>query len=451
MSSFNGPLGVCAENRRYFTDDSERAIYLTGSHTWVSLKDLGKSDPPAPFDYDAYLDLLQDHNHNFMRMWTWELAQYSYDGEETYSAPHPWLRCGPGTALDGKPKFDLTKFDDAYFGRLRQRVCAAGERGIYVSVMLFEGHGLHASLEPWCRDGHPFCRENNVNGIDGDLEDSGRVLDCHTLKMEAVTATQEAYVEKVIDTVNDLDNVLYEITNESGAYSTQWQYHLIDFIHAREREKPKRHPVGMTFQFAGNGPGSNRILFESPADWVSPNPEGGYRDDPPDAEGAKVILSDTDHLWGLGCISGWVWKSFTRGMNPILMDPIQPFPGIGEHPNWGLINDPDHPLWEPIRRQMGDTRRFAERIDLVRMVPRGDLASSGYCLANPGVEYLVYLPEGGAANVDLSSASGFLDLEWFDVESGETAEVGRASGGGRREFESPVEGEVVLYLGACGD
>jgi hypothetical protein len=43
---------------------------------------------------------------------------------------------GPGKALDGKPKFDLTKLDAAYFERLRSRVQAAGERGIYVSIML---------------------------------------------------------------------------------------------------------------------------------------------------------------------------------------------------------------------------------------------------------------------------------------------------------------------------
>jgi len=27
------------------------------------------------------------------------------------------------------------------------------------------------------------------------------------------------------DTVNDLDNVLYEISNESGPQSAEWQYH----------------------------------------------------------------------------------------------------------------------------------------------------------------------------------------------------------------------------------
>jgi hypothetical protein len=37
-----------------------------------------------------------------------------------------------------------------------------------------------------------------------------------TLNIPAVTALQEAYIRKVIDSVNDLDNVLYEVTNESN-------------------------------------------------------------------------------------------------------------------------------------------------------------------------------------------------------------------------------------------
>ena len=152
---------------------------------------------------------------------------------------------------------------------------AAGERGIYVSVMLFEGHGLHASDTPWCWDGHPLNVRNNVNGIDGDPDGDGRGIETQTLQIPAVTAVQEAYVRKVVDTVNDLDNVLYEIVNESGAYSTDWQYHLVRLIHDCEKGKPQQHPVGMTFQWAGRRRGKNQTLFDSPADWVSPNPDGG--------------------------------------------------------------------------------------------------------------------------------------------------------------------------------
>src|SRR5262245_21625644 len=61
-----GPLSVCPTNRRYFTDGSGKAVYLTGSHTWANFAtDQGNSDPPAAFDFDAYLDFLAAHHHNF--------------------------------------------------------------------------------------------------------------------------------------------------------------------------------------------------------------------------------------------------------------------------------------------------------------------------------------------------------------------------------------------------
>ena len=60
------------------------------------------------------------------------------------------------------------------------------------------------------------------------------------------------------------------------------------------------------------------------AEWISPGEEKGvsYRDDPPATDGRKMILTDKDHLWGVGGDAGWVWKSFLRGMNPIYMNPF---------------------------------------------------------------------------------------------------------------------------------
>lgn len=63
--------------------------------------------------------------------------------------------------------------------------------------------------------------QNNINGINGDANGDGRGTNVHTLSDPAVTRLQEAYVRHVIDAVGDLDNVLYEISNESGAYSTE--------------------------------------------------------------------------------------------------------------------------------------------------------------------------------------------------------------------------------------
>jgi hypothetical protein len=79
--------------------------------------------------------------------------------------PQPWRRIGPGTAKDGRPKFDLSLFDPAYFNRLRERVLAAGRAGIYASVMLFEGFSLHLTATPDNIEGHPFHAANNVNDM----------------------------------------------------------------------------------------------------------------------------------------------------------------------------------------------------------------------------------------------------------------------------------------------
>ncbi len=428
-----GPLRACPENPRCFADATGEAVLLVGSHTWSNLKDGSYAGDLTPFDYQSYLDELERLGHNFIRLWTWELARYSYDeGEVLESAPFPWLRTGPDDALDGKPKFDLDRFDDAYFRRLRERVEMARDRGVWVSIMLFEGHGVQRSRPPWCWDGHPFNRANNVNGIDGNPDGDERGTEIHQLAVPEILAIQEAYVRKVIDTVNDLDNVLYEIVNEAGPYSTEWQYRMIDLIHEYERAKPLQHPVGMTFQYAGGG---NSTLFESPADWVSPNPEGGYRDDPPAATGEKVILTDTDHLWGIGGNHVWVWKSVTRGLNPLFMDP------------WDAANMPPpmDPKWDPIRRNLGHARAMTSRMDLRRAVPRGDLSSTGYCLADPGRAYLVYLPDGGEAVVDLSDIGGEASVEWLDPRTGERTRTTLPAGAATR-LVAPFEGDAAALV-----
>ena len=190
---------------------------------------MGRGDPPEAFDFDAYLDFLQRHGHNFIRLWAWDSVRWDTRSNAHLGkpfihnvAPLPWARTGPGLALDGKPKFDLTRFEPAYFERLRARATAAGRRGIYLSVMLFEGWGLmhgnrrKGAEDAWAWRGHPFHPENNVNGINGSKEGEPLGGAVHSVAHPEVSALQAAYVRKVVDTVNDLDNVLYEVINEGG-------------------------------------------------------------------------------------------------------------------------------------------------------------------------------------------------------------------------------------------
>jgi hypothetical protein len=155
--------------------------------------------------------------------------------------------------------------------------------------------------------------------MEGKLAPNQKGIALFTLASPAVTALQEAYVNKVIETVNDLDHVLYEIANESDFTTTEWQYHFIRHIKKVEAGKPKQHPVGMTS--IGYGVDDLDRLLLSPADWISPNPDRfDYKTNPPAATGDKVILIDTDHLWGVGGDVAWVWKCFLRGLNPIFID-----------------------------------------------------------------------------------------------------------------------------------
>jgi hypothetical protein len=455
VPSFSGPLRVHPDNPRYFTDDSGRAIYLAGAHTWRTVQDAGTSFPPPAFDFSEFLDLVGKDRHNFVRLWIFESpAWVRPDSTILWLDPLPFERTGPGTAADGRPKFDVTRFNQVFFERLRSRVVAAGDRGMYVGVMLFQGFSVSRKSRrrrdtPWAY--HPFHAANNVNGIDGDLNGDGEGYETHELRVPEITRIQEAFVRKVVDTVNDLDNVVYEIGNECHGGSTAWQYHMIDVIHRHEQTKPKQHPIWMTFPWDGmEGSGRNQDLFESAAEAISPGSASGaakraYELDPPAGTGSKIVIVDTDHV-NPGSLdrADWVWKCFTRGLHPIFMD-NPPIRGNDKHPtlaDWA----PDGPSART-RAAMGQTLQYAQRMDLAAMTPRGDLSSTRYCLAAPGKEYLVYRPGEGPFRVLLSgSRDTAFAVEWFDPKAGVVVDGKPVKTTQQTTFVPPFSGNAVLYL-----
>jgi hypothetical protein len=486
-----GPLVVSEANPRYFAVASadaadRRVVYLTGSHVNNNFHDgsgpgADCAEVPEPNDFRAYHEFLKERSHNFIRLWRWEQFKSQVAGGAFHfcMTPQPWPRTGPGSARDGKPKFDLSAFDPAYFDRLRDYVIAAGNVGIYISVMLFEGFGLHLSLAPDNVEGHPFHAANNVNGIG-----IASINDYQVLPLDAsVKALQEAYVRKVVDTVHDLPGVLYEVANESsgggsvddpeflGAIglseppdwgdSTQWQYWVIDFLkHYESQMGYARHPVGMTMQYPVRDQSKvNDVLFESPADWISP----GFDDvespmhssrwltDPPANDGAKVIISDTDHYSPMKSDALWAWKSFLRGHNPILYD-LGIFSGV--EPPDPSSGSPSFASLEPARHAMGDTLRLAREIGLIAMEPRGEHSSTGYALANPGEEYLVLQPSETAEALTVTLEPSTYSVQWFNVNDRETKSVGevRIESRGGTTFTAPFAeaGPAVLYLRRVG-
>ena len=79
----------------------------------------------------------------------------------------------------------------------------------------------------------------------------------------------------MVDTLNDLDNVLYEVINEGG--EQEWNGWVIGTVQEYQQTKPKQHPIGNT------GHGAERLasMLASPADWISPGRADGFAEDPP--------------------------------------------------------------------------------------------------------------------------------------------------------------------------
>lgn len=461
-----GPLQVLSVNPRYFTDGTGKAVLLSGFEFWDILRFDGTPDVNAR-SWGDFLNISRSHGTNFVRFWTWnELTKFrSKPTFPWFTSKEIWMRSGPGTALDGRPRFDLDRHNLAYFDELRERVTQAREKGLYISIMLFEGWSLRYMESPWRWDGHPFNVKNNIQGINGDPDGNGEGIEIHTLAIPEVTQYQEEYVKTVIDSVNEFDNVLYEISNEDHAGSTEWQYHMIRFIQDYERtNKPQQHPVWMSVQFRKGDPGTtfNQNLFNSPADAISPNKQGGYRENPPASDGRKVIIADTDHLCGCILDHGWVWKSFTRGLNVVN---YMELPQLGDA-------DPKH---VSARNAMGHILQFANKVDLASMSPHGDVSSTNYALVKPGSEYVVYVPAAGhlgmgqldrmglhgrksvnwftrhmgwneTVEIDLSGSPETFRVEWFNPRTGETLDGGVVEGGGDRSFTAPITGDAVLYL-----
>jgi hypothetical protein len=452
-----GPLVVSAANPRYFATPAGKTVLLGGSSHWLNLVDSGLVYPPPVFDYDAWLDFLSTNHHNFFRLWAQGLPKKDYtiqDAGPWYQSPQAWPRTGPGNATDGLPKFDLAQFSQAYFDRLRVRVEKAGARGMYVSVMLFDGY--HVQFGRRFDDGYPLTGANNINGVD---DGGGTRSQDFSVIPAAVLAAEEAYVRKVIDTVNDLPNVLYEIANEAGDYSTAWQQHFIAFIKNYEAGKAFQHPVGFTFQHNG---GANSTLYSSSADWISP-----ADDLMPLNDGTHhVVLNDTDHSYywvdlkedGPQAWRAFVWRNFTVGNSALFMDPyLMPWVKAGNVRNapGGCESGPKctvvDPFWNPIRQNIGYMLDYANgKLDLAKMTPQPDLASVGSCLASAratGAEYLVYALSGGSFTVNLSATTRPLAVEWLNPSTGAIISGGTVTGGASAQtFAAPFSGDAVLYL-----
>jgi hypothetical protein len=430
--STTGSLRVDPTNPRYFIDGSGKAVYMAGSHTWYNIHYNNNNEWMNDSEFDVFLVWMESHGHNFTRLWTGWGNNF----------PKPWEQ------INGK--YDMTKYNQSYFDTLRKRVEKIQARKMYCSVMFFGSLIAMNTESSWRKMAwHP---DNNINL---ELSKAFSVTDGYSFFTEDPGALdiQRQFVKKMIDTLNDLDNIIWEIGNEADLpRSYNWQYGMINYAKSYESTKPKQHLVGMTSDGISN---YNDLILNSPADWISPAPQvnsDNYMEGGPASYDDKILINDVDHLWGHFTPSEvetgrkWVWKTFTRGNNPILMDCYTVH--LSSRPTRdnqcdGVLD----PTFDPIRNALGDTVTYSKKLDLAHTFPSDKIfdCSTRYCLRNPGNEYLVYQPGSGTFTLNL--AAGDYYFEWFKPDSGTIAKTGTiTAANGNRSFTPPFSGDAVLYL-----
>jgi len=86
-----------------------------------------------------------------------------------------------------------------------------------------------------------------------------------------------------------------------------------------------------------------------------------------------------------------------------------------------------------------------------RMEPFDGVTDPAVALADPGRVYVVYLPEGGSATVDLGGATGPLIAQWLDPRTGERGRTFRVKGGEPVQLTAPDRSDWALEIRvSCG-
>jgi hypothetical protein len=224
----------------------------------VILKTLGEhygSVINPDFNYIPYLNTLQANGMNLTRVILVGFHAASGDADDTLNPSldrwlQPWpRRTTAGYALDGRGKWDLSTWNEAYFTRLRAFVQACSDRGIVVELTLFSTIYF---TDQW--EISPFNPANNMQGHGPNTGahsryDAMRPVDAN------LYAAQQAVVRRIVREVNAFDNIYFEIQNEpmwnqpgiQDAAETTFHNTMLAVIRSEEATLPHRHPVAHNF------------------------------------------------------------------------------------------------------------------------------------------------------------------------------------------------------------
>lgn len=453
-----GPIGLDAVNPHYFLFRGKPAVLITSGEHYGAVVNLD-------FDYKRYLRTLAKDRLNLTRTFagSYRESPGSFNIRENTLAPRPdrfiapWPRTDTPGAADGLGKFDLSRWNAAYFRRLGDFVREAGARGIVVELTLF---CPYYGDEMWNLS--PLNSRNNVNGI-GDLKRT----EAYNLKDAKLQEAQDNMARKIVAELRSFDNIMYEICNEpytANVVTAEWERHMAGVIADAEPAGGPRHlitrnvangskkvpdpdPRVSVYNFHYSRPPESVALNHDLRRPIGNNETGfdGQADATYRVQGWEFILA-----------GGALYNNLDYSFAPGREDGSYGYPP--QQPGGGSA---------ALRAQLRVLRDFMDSIDFVRMAPANGVLRSGVpdgalarVLATPGKAYAVYIHHGRArsgqgqkyavdpaprtAELTLDLPAGKYRAEWIDTKGGRIAKrESFAHRGGERMLAGPQYAEDI--------
>src|SRR5436190_14053274 len=315
----DAPIALHPDNPHYLLFRGKPTILLGSTEHYGAVLN-------GDFDYVPYLEELASKRLNLTRTFSGVYRELpgTFNITENTLAPKtaekficPWSRSDTPGASDGGNKFDLTKFNPAYFERLKNFISEAGKRGVVVELVLF-----CTTYDDKLWAGSPQNEKNNVNGI-GNFDRT----ELYTMKHPEMVAVHEALVRKIAAELRGFDNLYYEICNEPyfAGVADDWQAHISATLADSEKDFPARHLIAQNIANGGkkiDKPDPNVSIFNfhyaTPPDTIEQNYKlnNVFSDDETGFRGKDDVYYRTE-AWEFVIAGGAIYDnldySFTAG------------------------------------------------------------------------------------------------------------------------------------------
>jgi hypothetical protein len=258
-------------NNRQVLYFNNREAYLAGIYPGIPNLDGVNGDSSSiaanTVDYRPKMEFLAKHGNNFFRHWVIFYPNFidpaklnnqtcEERSESVTSARVPWRkRYSPFVYTDGK-KWNLTRYNEDFFQRLRLMIRTAHDYGLVVQLTIFDRCGTDFVADKCKRWPYsPWNAKNNTSGLIQATGDRGGVNEFYQRGLAAANGTtlgalQDAYVDKLVSSTAEFPNVVYEIMNEpihtfsdarNPAKRARWADAIVGVIY--------RHTQGKRFIF----------------------------------------------------------------------------------------------------------------------------------------------------------------------------------------------------------